>query len=176
MAIAVALMVLLETLRASGYCGIMVEAFMEANVDDRDRGNALALTHVYLLAGCAAPLFTLMLNENTSTSKSLLLRCAGLLATGVGDTMGAVIGSKFGRWKWPASNRTVEGSLAMFMSLLLASSSSCSSLAVLHSLCRALRLSCFPQLPLHLEASTEMIDNYPSVMSFASYTTLLVPT
>ena len=152
---------------------------MEANVDDRDRGNALALTHVYLLAGCAAPLWlTLMLNENTSTSKSLLLRCAGLLATGVGDTMGAVIGSKFGRWKWPASNRTVEGSLAMFMSLLLASmfimfivggaAFTVQSIAALVLSTAALAL---------LEASTEMIDNLLLPLClFASYTTLLVPT
>ena len=47
----------------------------------------------------------------------MLLPLAGVWTLGVGDAVGAVIGSTFGQYKWGQQNRTIEGSVAMFVSL-----------------------------------------------------------
>ncbi|CAN0048700.1 unnamed protein product, partial [Choristocarpus tenellus] len=47
---------------------------------------------------------------------------SGVIVLGVGDMMGAVVGISLGRrgHRWPGSRRTLEGSVAVFCSTLLA--------------------------------------------------------
>lgn len=45
---------------------------------------------------------------------------AGVLVLGVGDAMAAAVGVSFGRRRWPGGAKTVEGSLAAVVSMLLA--------------------------------------------------------
>ena len=76
-------------------------------VDSRDKGGPLFLTHLYLLAGCAMPLWlSSVLLVSTSRASNAFVTCfsaapyisflagaAGLTATGVGDAMGATVGT-----------------------------------------------------------------------------------
>lgn len=41
-----------------------------------------------------------------------LYHFAGVATVGVGDSFSAIIGSRFGRFHWPRSQKTVEGSVA----------------------------------------------------------------
>lgn len=56
-----------------------------------------------------------------------LLPHLGWITVGVGDSFAAVAGSRFGRYKWPGSSRTVEGTFAMYISTFF------TSLLVLHN-------------------------------------------
>lgn len=60
---------------------------MTSFLDERDKG-ALAVTHTYLLTGCALPLFL----SSVSCSHSGVL--AGVLSVGVGDAVASIIGSR----------------------------------------------------------------------------------
>lgn len=74
-------------------------------IDARDRG-AIATTHLQLLLGCAVPV---MFSQGR-----LPVATAGLVVIGVGDACAAVVGSRWGRLRWSATNRrTVEGTIAM---------------------------------------------------------------
>jgi len=44
---------------------------------------------------------------------------AGVLALGIGDSMAAVAGKLMGRFRWPGTKKTVEGTLMSVMSQLL---------------------------------------------------------
>ena len=41
-----------------------------------------------------------------------MLKFAGIISVGVGDAMAAIVGSSLGRFRWPGTKRTIEGSLA----------------------------------------------------------------
>mmetsp|Transcript_27328 Transcript_27328/g.41986 ORF Transcript_27328/g.41986 Transcript_27328/m.41986 type:complete len:162 (+) Transcript_27328:135-620(+) len=85
-------------------------------MDEKDRNDTTTnITHLALLAGCAGPLW---ISKYVSTFPPLL-PYAGLIVLGVGDSMGAIVGTTHGRIKWPQSKRTLEGSGAMFISMLL---------------------------------------------------------
>jgi dolichol kinase len=47
-----------------------------------------------------------------------LLPHLGWITVGVGDSAAALVGSRFGKHKWRGTSRTVEGSCAMFISML----------------------------------------------------------
>lgn len=60
-------------------------------------------------------------NDHQKLLKSLeiLLPHLGWITVGVGDSFAAIIGSQCGVHKWPGTNRTIEGTCAMFLSTLL---------------------------------------------------------
>jgi len=70
-----------------------------------------------LIAGCAAPLWVAECVQ-LDRHASLFLGLSGVLSLGVGDAMGAVVGTHFGQIAW-GQRRTVEGSLAMFVSMAI---------------------------------------------------------
>ncbi|KAL3668767.1 hypothetical protein V7S43_006061 [Phytophthora oleae] len=115
--VALSVFFLVECVRALSLppFGRVIAEFMRSFIDYREAGLVI-LTHSYLLLGCALPLW---LAPSSSTS-SLLVLNAGILALGVGDAMGAVVGSSIGKHKIFGS-KTMEGSAAVFLSLLLAS-------------------------------------------------------
>ena len=47
-----------------------------------------------------------------------LLPHLGWITVGVGDSAAAIVGSRFGKHKWRGTSRTIEGSCAMFISML----------------------------------------------------------
>ncbi|KAF1776585.1 Polyprenol kinase family [Phytophthora cactorum] len=76
---------------------------MRSFIDYREAGRVI-LTHSYLLLGCALPLWLVP----ASITPSPLVMNAGVVALGVGDAMGALVGSSIGKRKIFGS-KTVEG-------------------------------------------------------------------
>jgi dolichol kinase len=82
-----------------------------------------------------------------------------------GDSMGAIVGSFYGVHRWPASNKTFEGSSAAFFGILLVAT--CFELACVRAESCGADSMKWPNcgfifatfLACVLEASTEQIDN-----------------
>ncbi|KDO28265.1 hypothetical protein SPRG_06315 [Saprolegnia parasitica CBS 223.65] len=112
-AIAIGLFFILECVRALSVppMGRPIAAFMRAYLDHRDDGR-IVLSHTYLLLGCALPSWL------CPTASTVLLANTGVLALGIGDAMGAVVGSSVGRTK-VCGTKTLEGSVAVFISMVL---------------------------------------------------------
>ncbi|EQC40731.1 hypothetical protein SDRG_01803 [Saprolegnia diclina VS20] len=112
-AIAIGLFFIIECVRALSVppIGRPIAAFMRAYLDHRDDGR-IVLSHTYLLLGCALPSWL------CPDASSVLLANTGVLALGIGDAMGAVVGSSVGRTK-VCGTKTLEGSVAVFLSMVL---------------------------------------------------------
>ena len=137
-AIASSLLFLVERLRViTSHCvgkeekfskkAFTVNNFFQAFFDEKDEGNrdGFVFTHIALIIGCAFPLWISILcdqskHDHVNYELMKLLPFFGIVSIGVGDAIGAVIGSLFGKRSWPCSNRTIEGSLAMLLSMYLA--------------------------------------------------------
>jgi dolichol kinase len=113
----------------SSFIGFGLDNFYSAFLDDKDQsgkqGGAVT-THAALILGCAIPLWVCSIITESKSSQTnlatnwLLAPLVGVLALGVGDACGAVFGIFLGHRKWPGgSKRTLEGSLAMYLSMLL---------------------------------------------------------
>jgi dolichol kinase len=115
--VALSVFFLVECVRALALppFGGTIAEFMRSFIDYREAGRVI-LTHSYLLLGCALPLWL----APSSNAPSPLVMNAGVLALGVGDATGAVVGSSIGKHKLFGS-KTAEGSAAVFISMLLAS-------------------------------------------------------
>uniref|UniRef100_A0A914VTJ5 dolichol kinase n=1 Tax=Plectus sambesii TaxID=2011161 RepID=A0A914VTJ5_9BILA len=85
-------------------------------LDEQD-SHSLILTPFYLLVGVFSPLF---LSPAATASQVTLKHFAGVATVGVGDSMAAICGRRFGRTKWPGSRKSVEGSLALVVSQSIA--------------------------------------------------------
>ncbi|WFD33931.1 dolichol kinase [Malassezia cuniculi] len=89
--------------------GAGLHFFLSQFLDSKDSG-LLILSHVYLLSGCAVGLWF--------DSRSRIAQQLGTLVLGVGDALASIVGRRFGRHKWPGSNKSVEGSLAFVASIV----------------------------------------------------------
>jgi dolichol kinase len=113
-ACALALMLVLEAVRVSDVDVLgawKIALVTEALRDDRDAG-PVVLTHIYLLIGCAAPLWAACLNDKKHIRMNGVVSVSGLIALGVVDTFASAVGSEYGRIRWPGSRKTLEGSAA----------------------------------------------------------------
>jgi len=81
-------------------------------VDNRDSGY-LIVSHIYLLLGCAIPIWL-----NDEKLKPNLAGLSGILALGIGDAFASIVGQFCGGIRWPGRKKTVEGSLAFAISIL----------------------------------------------------------
>ena len=163
-AVATNLFVLCEALRICKLppLGAILDDFMQPFLDPRDEGAAV-LTHIYLLLGCAIPVWcdAVLRAAKTDThpeSSSLqLLPFCGLLSIGVLDSLAAVFGTRFGRTKWPGTRKSVEGTVcAVVGTLAIAEATNvyvCSARVPLHALAIPIVVVGL------LEACTQQIDN-----------------
>ncbi|KAK6903305.1 dolichol kinase [Kwoniella mangroviensis CBS 8886] len=95
--------------------GVSVHLFLNEFLDHKDSGTAI-LSHFYLLAGCASPLWL--------EGPSEILCYFGVLSLGIGDALASIVGRKIGRLRWTTSSgKTVEGSIAFLLSMLACSGS-----------------------------------------------------
>ncbi|CAO3670968.1 unnamed protein product [Rhizopus stolonifer] len=92
--------------------GKNLHIFLTEFIDNRDLGPVI-LSHLYLLIGCASPVWI--------KSSSMLASLSGILALGFGDSAASIIGKKYGRYYWLNSKKTIEGTLAFVFSVLVSS-------------------------------------------------------
>ncbi|XP_055548742.1 dolichol kinase [Wyeomyia smithii] len=113
-----ALLLLLETARIIELRPIhgILEQVVKSFVDEKDAGS-VALTPIYLLAGCSLPLWLhpAPCDLTDSAGHDFLKMMAGILSVGIGDTLASVCGYYLGKHKWNGSNKSVEGTLASTM-------------------------------------------------------------
>jgi dolichol kinase len=124
-AIAITLLLIIESIRHDiSWLNHFYVTYLDSNKDETD--DATIISHIALVAGCAAPLWLVqyysfycardiaLADESTMF---LLLGLWGVWVLGIGDALGAIIGQRYGRMRWGYNHRTVEGSAAMFFSL-----------------------------------------------------------
>jgi dolichol kinase len=145
---------------------------MREFIDERD-GGSLILTHLYLLLGCALPLWL-----DSEFSLHPLAAFSGLLIVGVGDAAASTVGTYCGRHKWAGSRKSIEGTLGAWAATLLAAALLNRS-AALHGLPHlAARLACLrfalaSLLVCLMEAFTSDVDNLllPAVYLLSMFAT-----
>jgi len=133
-AIAIAVLVAVEEVRRDIP---QIQAFFDRYLDtSKDASDGVLVSHIALVFGCAIPLWIseCVHADGTAQSRGLsrsdevgnsellgqlhLLQLWGILCLGVGDSFGAVIGSMFGKHRWGRNRRTLEGSAAMWCSMV----------------------------------------------------------
>ncbi|XP_015794307.1 dolichol kinase [Tetranychus urticae] len=144
--------ILLETLRITDpdNTGKAIEFFMERFKNENDQG-FLTLTHIYLLVGLS---LSTWLSPNIDKISFNLT--SGLITVAVGDTAAGIIGSLFGKHKWPNSKKSFEGTFGAIFFQILASIFLISFLKVPTNFVVVIILCVISSI---LEAKTVQIDN-----------------
>lgn len=121
-AIAIALFLALEYIRMSGAPPLAepLSAYLRLYTDSRDAG-PLITTHIYLLLGCALPLLATPGADawDLRLPHEVLPPLAGVLALGVGDSVASYVGTRVGRTCWRGTSKTVEGTLAAVIAVMV---------------------------------------------------------
>lgn len=168
-AVAACVLLVIETVRKDMPA---LQAFFVTFLDDRkDDGGHIVVSHMFLILGCAIPLWISqsIVDGTTSTPSSLLLAEFGVIVIGVGDAMGAVVGKAVGKRQWGGNRRTLEGSLAMWLSMILAGWMTC------HSSANFLALLTATTFSTTLEAFTLQLDNLVLPLAGSSIILLFIP-
>ncbi|ORX65009.1 hypothetical protein K493DRAFT_321923 [Basidiobolus meristosporus CBS 931.73] len=92
--------------------GRTLHGFLVTFLDHRDSGPVI-LSHMYLLLGCAVPIW---LNGHFAVAN-----LSGIFTLGLGDAMASIVGKRFGKTHWPGTSKTVEGTAAFIASMLAGS-------------------------------------------------------
>ncbi|KAI7891798.1 uncharacterized protein EV154DRAFT_216684 [Mucor mucedo] len=92
--------------------GKSLHVFLTEFIDNRDLGPVI-LSHIYLLLGCASPVWL--------GSSNVLASLSGILALGFGDAAASLVGKRYGRCRWPGTKKTVEGTLAFIVAVFISS-------------------------------------------------------
>ncbi|CAI2175947.1 4100_t:CDS:10 [Funneliformis geosporum] len=110
--VAFAALIYLEYLRyfAVFPLGKQLHVFLSEFLDSRDAGPSI-LSHIYLLVGCAGCIWL----DGSST----LANISGIFTLGLGDSMASIIGRKYGRHRWPGAFKTIEGSIAFVVFIMI---------------------------------------------------------
>ncbi|XP_067945409.1 dolichol kinase-like isoform X2 [Watersipora subatra] len=80
------------------YLGLKLNSWLTPFLDGRQDSGSLILTHIYLLSGCALPLWLTTSSQLQGQNLSLF---AGIISLGVGDSCASLFGSRFGRLAYP---------------------------------------------------------------------------
>ena len=103
---------------------IVINQYFELFVtgSEANAGHAIILSHISLLMGCASSIWYSGIMDSPLVKmdevSEVLIPFSGLLTVGIGDSAAAVVGSSIGRRKWLNSNKTIEGSVAAYFSML----------------------------------------------------------
>lgn len=126
-AVALAVLLLLESTRHYlPWLNDFYVTYLDTSKDESQ--DSTIISHMALIAGCASPLWlvqwwqaaadtTFAASSSSNTVVLQLLPLWGVWTLGVGDAMGAVVGKNWGRVRWGRQQRTVEGSVAMFVGM-----------------------------------------------------------
>jgi dolichol kinase len=106
--------ILVETFRLF-CCGIdsRLAWGMETFRNGLDTGDAV-LSHLWLLLGCAIPVFAV------GNIWEISVAASGIVSLGILDSAAAVFGMGFGKTQWPGSEKTIVGSIAGMLAYVFA--------------------------------------------------------
>jgi dolichol kinase len=126
-----AIFLLLDLIRASQLPPLSrpIASFLTPYVDGRDLRGPVVVSHIFLLIGCAIPLWLSLAGVDRSgndpwqdweaTSRDVSM-VAGVVCVGMGDAAASLIGRRYGRRKWPwAGGKSLEGSLAFAVAVTI---------------------------------------------------------
>lgn len=126
-----AVFLLLDLFRASQLPPLSkpLTLFLAPYVDGRDHRGPVIVSHIFLLIGCAIPLWlSLAAVERTGDSpwegwdisRRELSMISGVVCVGMGDAAASLIGRRYGRRRWCWSGgKSFEGSLAFAVAVVL---------------------------------------------------------
>ncbi|XXH00368.1 hypothetical protein Hte_006712 [Hypoxylon texense] len=124
LSIVLALFLLLDLLRASQLPPLSkpLASFLAPYVDGRDLRGPVVISHIFLLIGCAIPLWLSLGSlprtgagclEGWSVPTREVSMVSGVICVGLGDAAASLIGRRYGRRKWIwGGGKSLEGSLA----------------------------------------------------------------
>ena len=137
LSIVLAVFLLLDLLRASQLPPLSkpIANFLTPYVDGRDLRGPVVVSHIFLLIGCAIPLWLSLAALPRSGTDALagwevptrdVSMVSGVVCVGLGDAAASLIGRRWGRRKWLwGGGKSLEGSvafaLAVFVGLVAAS-------------------------------------------------------
>ncbi|KAI9796045.1 MAG: hypothetical protein M1833_006553 [Piccolia ochrophora] len=126
-----AIFLLLDLIRASQLPPLSrpLAAFLTPYVDGRDLRGPVVVSHVFLLIGCAIPLWLSLAEYPRSGADPWVGwdvpyrdvgMVSGVICVGMGDAAASLIGRRFGRRKWLWSGgKSIEGSCAFTVAVWL---------------------------------------------------------
>lgn len=136
LSLVLAVFLLLDLFRASQLPPISkpLTTFLAPYVDGRDYRGPVIVSHIFLLIGCAIPLWlSLAAAPRTAqgpwagwdTTVRDLNMVSGVICVGMGDAAASLIGRRYGKTKWCwAGGKSLEGSLAFAIAVVCGLSAS----------------------------------------------------
>lgn len=131
LSIVLAVFLLLDLLRASQLPPLSkpLASFLAPYVDGRDLRGPVVISHIFLLIGCAIPLW-LSLGSLPRTGTGYLegwgvptreaSMVSGVICVGLGDAAASLIGRRYGQRKWYwGGGKSLEGSIAFAVAVFL---------------------------------------------------------
>ncbi|KIW01632.1 uncharacterized protein PV09_06819 [Verruconis gallopava] len=124
-----AIFLLLDLLRASQLPPLSrpIASFLTPYVDGRDLRGPVVVSHIFLLIGCAVPLWLSLAGSrftglepwvNWNVAQRDVSMIAGVVCVGMGDAAASLIGRRYGRHKWPwTGGKSLEGSAAFALAV-----------------------------------------------------------
>ncbi|KAH6690903.1 hypothetical protein VD0002_g345 [Verticillium dahliae] len=126
---ALAIFLVVDLLRASQLPPLScpIASFLTPYVDGRDNKGPVVISHIFLLIGCAIPLWLALATLPRSSSAKLeddplagwevptreVSMVAGVICVGLGDAAASLIGRRYGHKKWIwGGGKSLEGSVA----------------------------------------------------------------
>ena len=131
LALILAIFLLLDLIRASQLPPLSkpLAYFLTPYVDGRDLRGPVVVSHIFLLIGCAIPLWLSLAAVPRSgegcwtgwdVDRRDLSMISGVVCVGMGDAAASLIGRRYGRRKWPWSGgKSLEGSIAFTLAVAL---------------------------------------------------------
>ncbi|KAK4935936.1 dolichol kinase [Elasticomyces elasticus] len=130
LSLVLAIFLLLDLFRASQLPPISkpLTTFLAPYVDGRDHRGPVIVSHIFLLIGCAIPLWLSLAAAPRSgegpwagwdTTVRDLNMVSGVICVGMGDAAASLIGRRYGKTKWCwAGGKSLEGSLAFAIAVV----------------------------------------------------------
>ena len=130
-ALILAIFLLLDLFRASQLPPVSkpLTSFLAPYVDGRDHRGPIIVSHIFLLIGCAIPLWLSLADtmrtgiapfEGWDVATRDLSMIAGIVCVGMGDAAASLIGRRYGHRRWPWSGgKSFEGSIAFAVAVIL---------------------------------------------------------
>ncbi|WYZ38609.1 hypothetical protein EsH8_III_000523 [Colletotrichum jinshuiense] len=131
LSLVLAIFLILDLLRASQLPPLSrpIASFLTPYVDGRDHKGPVVISHLFLLIGCAIPLWLSLATLPRAGNGYLsgwevptreVSMVAGVICVGLGDAAASLIGRRYGHRKWVwGGGKSLEGSLAFAVAVFL---------------------------------------------------------